>query len=113
MIRKGGNEKIVYFGEEVEIALLNYLEERENMETKPGHENALFLSLQGTRLSVRATEKMVKNIHSQSLQIRISLPISCVLHMARLFTRKQVIFILWQMFWAIKVSLPRRSIMRN
>ena len=60
VIRKGGNEKIVYFGEEVEIALLNYLEERENMETKPGHENALFLSLQGTRLSVRATEKMVK-----------------------------------------------------
>ncbi len=60
VIRKGGNEKIVYFGEEVEIALLNYLEERENLQAKYGHENALFLSLQGTRLSVRATEKMVK-----------------------------------------------------
>lgn len=60
VIRKGGNEKIVYFGEEVEIALLNYLEERETLTAKSGHENALFLSLQGTRLSVRATEKMVK-----------------------------------------------------
>ena len=60
VIRKGGNEKIVYFGDEVEKALLDYLEEREKYHPVSGHENALFLSLQGTRMSVRAMEKMVK-----------------------------------------------------
>ncbi|SFA75703.1 Site-specific recombinase XerD [Acetitomaculum ruminis DSM 5522] len=58
--RKGGNEVIVYFGEEVETALYDYLEQRNQIITKPGHEKALFLSLQNRRISVRAVEKMVK-----------------------------------------------------
>lgn len=58
--RKGGYEDIVYFGEEVEKALKDYLEERNHIIPLSGHENALFLSLQNKRLSVRSVEMLVK-----------------------------------------------------
>lgn len=45
IIRKGGNEMIVYFGEEVERALTDYLElQRNGITPLSGHEDALFLS---------------------------------------------------------------------
>ena len=59
IVRKGGNESIVYFGEEVREALLAYLEERKKMEPAEGHEEALFLSMQKKRLSVRAIQNLV------------------------------------------------------
>lgn len=46
ILRKGGNEVVVYFSDEVLEALLPYLEERKNIEAAPGHSNALFLSMQ-------------------------------------------------------------------
>lgn len=58
--RKGGNEVVVYFGDEVESALQNYLIERENMNPLPGHEKALFLSIQNKRIGVRSVENLVK-----------------------------------------------------
>lgn len=58
--RKGGKEVTVYFGVEVENALLDYLEERKTMIPAEGHENALFLSLQMKRMSVRSVENLVK-----------------------------------------------------
>lgn len=58
--RKGGKEVTVYFGMEVEAALLDYLEEREPMIAETGHEEALFLSLQMKRISVRSVENLVK-----------------------------------------------------
>lgn len=58
--RKGGKEVVVYFGDEVESALLSYIEERKKTEAVAGHEEALFLSLQKKRISVRAVEKLVK-----------------------------------------------------
>lgn len=58
--RKGGYEDIVYFGEEVEKALKEYIEERHHMIPESGHENALFLSIQNKRLSVRSVELLVK-----------------------------------------------------
>ena len=63
--RKGGYEAVIYFGDEVETALLDYLEEREHMVPEEGHENALFLSLQNRRLSVRAVENLVKKYASR------------------------------------------------
>lgn len=57
--RKGGNESIIYFGEEVCDALENYLILREYLTPAEGHEDALFLSLQNKRMSVRAMENMV------------------------------------------------------
>lgn len=58
--RKGGKEVVIYFGEEVEEALLDYLEERVLIIPYTGHENALFLSMQRKRLSVRSIENLVK-----------------------------------------------------
>ena len=62
--RKGGYEDVVYFGEEVESALLAYLEERKHIVPLSGHEEALFLSIQDRRITVRAVEKLVKKYAS-------------------------------------------------
>ena len=58
--RKGGKEVTVYFGEEVEEALLSYLEERDHIIPAEGSEDALFLSLQKKRIGVRSVENLVK-----------------------------------------------------
>ena len=60
VIRKGGSESFVYFGDEVREALLNYLEERKNLTPDEGHENALFISAKKKRLCVRSVELLVK-----------------------------------------------------
>ena len=64
IIRKGGNEMVVYFGSEVEQALRTYLEERKNAVTLHGHEQALFLSTQHKRIGIQAVENMVKKYTS-------------------------------------------------
>lgn len=58
--RKGGKEEVVYFSDEVAGNMLPYLEERKNTVAELGSENALFLSLQNKRMSVRSAELMVK-----------------------------------------------------
>ena len=59
--RKGGNQMVVYFGEEVENALNTYLyTTRKQTVPLSGHENALFLSTQRKRMGVQAVENMVK-----------------------------------------------------
>ena len=64
--RKGGNEMVVYFGEEVENALKMYLyTTRKSTTALPGHENALFLSTQRRRIGVQAVENMVKKYARQ------------------------------------------------
>ena len=63
--RKGGYEAIVYFGDEVETALLDYMEQREHIIPSEGHEDALFLSLQNRRMAVRSVENLVKKYASR------------------------------------------------
>jgi site-specific recombinase XerD len=58
--RKGGAEVMVYFGDEVMEALEQYMVERNGTTPVDGHTNALFLSLQNKRISVRAVENLVK-----------------------------------------------------
>lgn len=58
--RKGGNRVILYFGEEVEKALQEYLKVRSQNTHISKDEKALFLSLQNKRMSVRAVELLVK-----------------------------------------------------
>ena len=58
--RKGGYEAVVYFGDEVEKALTGYIDERKKIIPESGHENALFLSLQNRRITVRSVENLVK-----------------------------------------------------
>ena len=49
--RKGGNQMVVYFGDEVAEALKNYMAgDREAATPLPGHEQALFLSTQRKRI---------------------------------------------------------------
>lgn len=64
--RKGGSQMYVFFGNEVEVALYDYLENDRNLvKPAPGHENALFLSMQRKRISVRAVEDLVHKYTSQ------------------------------------------------
>ena len=64
--RKGGYEDYVYFGNEVEEALIPYLDERaEITDIENGHENALFLSSRKRRMTVRNVEIMVKKYAMQ------------------------------------------------
>lgn len=60
VVRKGGAESFVYFGDEVRDALLSYLEERKSLNPEPGHEDALFISSKNKRLCVRSVELLVK-----------------------------------------------------
>ena len=63
--RKGGNQMVVYFGDEVADALLDYIEgSRKAITPLSGHENALFLSTQRRRMGVQAVENMVKKYAS-------------------------------------------------
>lgn len=62
--RKGGAEVVVYFGEEVRGALLEYMVERQKITAEDGSINALFLSLQNRRISVRSVENLVKKYSS-------------------------------------------------
>ena len=54
--RKGGNKAILYFSDEVAEPLKAYFKVRSGLNPAPGSENALFLSLQDKRISVRAVE---------------------------------------------------------
>ncbi len=58
--RKGGNQVVLYFPPEVAEALAEYMLEREQMEAQPGHEDALFLSMQKRRITQRAVQNLVK-----------------------------------------------------
>jgi Site-specific recombinase XerD len=58
--RKGGNQVVLYFSDEVGNALTNYLSEREKINPIAGNEDALFLSLQRKRISVRNVQTLVK-----------------------------------------------------
>ena len=61
VVRKGGSEMIVYFGEEVAQALKNYMNgSRKRVIPQEGHEQALFYSTQRRRIGVGAVENLVK-----------------------------------------------------
>ena len=66
VIRKGGSEMIVYFGDEVEQALKTYINgSRKLINPQEGHENALFYSTQRRRIGVGAVENLVKKYSRQ------------------------------------------------
>lgn len=58
--RKGGNQAILYFSDEVGDAIAAYLAQKEEDPRVPLNEHALFLSLQYRRITVRAVENLVK-----------------------------------------------------
>ena len=58
--RKGGNQAILYFSDEVKYALQEYIAEKKNDPKIPQNENAFFLSMQYKRINVRSVEVLVK-----------------------------------------------------
>ncbi len=68
--RKGGNQVMLYFPQEVAKALQDYLDERMKIEALEGHEDALFLSLQRKRITQRAVQNMVKKYALQAAPLK-------------------------------------------
>jgi len=60
VVRKGGNQDAIFFGDEVRVALEAYIPKREGICAAQGHEGALFLSTQRKRIGVRAVQNLVK-----------------------------------------------------
>lgn len=67
--RKGGNQTIIYFSEEVEHILRDYLTERRTKTCKD-IDNPLFLSLQNKRISVRSVQLLVKKYSALVTQLK-------------------------------------------
>ena len=61
--RKGGNQVILYFSDEVKVALFYWIEER-SKNPQLADEPALFVSLQNKRITTRAVQKLVKKYAS-------------------------------------------------
>ena len=68
--RKGGNQVVLYFPPEVAEALADYLVERQEIQALPGHEEALFLSLQRKRITQRAVQNLVKKYASVAAPLK-------------------------------------------
>ncbi|MCM1494238.1 MAG: tyrosine-type recombinase/integrase [Bacteroides sp.] len=61
IVRKGGGQDIIYFGDEVHTVLQEYINgERKQIHIAENHEKALFISAKGNRMSVDAIERLVK-----------------------------------------------------
>ncbi len=58
--RKGGNQAILFFSDEVKYALQEYIAEKANDPKVPESETAFFLSMQYKRINVRSVEILVK-----------------------------------------------------
>ncbi len=68
--RKGGNEAFVYFSDEATSYLMDYIEIRKKIVPVDGHEDALFLSSQRKRISVRSVENLVKKYASVTTPLK-------------------------------------------
>ena len=58
--RKGGNRAVLYYNDQVEYALKQYLDSRMANDKVPPSERAFFLSLQNRRISTRQVQELVK-----------------------------------------------------
>jgi len=58
--RKGGDRAVLYFNDQVNLALAEYIEQRESDKNIPTSERALFLSLQNKRIATRTVQELVK-----------------------------------------------------
>ncbi len=59
VIRKGGNESILYFNRDTAAVLNDYIQERQNTGTYD-RSSPLFISMQNKRITVRAVENLIK-----------------------------------------------------
>ena len=110
VLRKGGNEMFVYFGDEVSEALKKYIEVRAGITPVAGHEHALFYSAQRKRINVKTVENLVKKYASQVTTTKKITPHKLRSTYGTTLYQKQAIFILLRMSSAIRMSIRRRNI---
>jgi len=67
--RKGGNRTMLYFSNEVAMALKTWLEKRATLNLNE-KERAMFISLQNKRISIRAVENLVKKFAEQASPLK-------------------------------------------
>ncbi len=67
VVRKGGNEELVYFSDSCEEALRSYINVRSDIFHPLDEEQALFLAPSGKRLSVRAIQELTRKYVKTSL----------------------------------------------
>lgn len=65
---KNRNRTKVYISESAATSISAYLDVRKKIKALPGHENALFLSMQKKRLSIRTLEDTLKKFTPKSLK---------------------------------------------
>lgn len=70
VVRKGGSEVILYYGDEVAEALDEYLLRRDKEIANQGHEDALFLSMQKRRITVRAVQNLVSKYAKAAVPLK-------------------------------------------
>ncbi len=58
--RKGGNQVILYYPDEIKQVLSDYLEYRKRLVANEGSEMAFFLSMQRSRISAKAVQNLVR-----------------------------------------------------
>ena len=79
IVRKGGKEDRIYFGDEVTKALLDYKKLRDVMkpdQIKPGDEKAFFISKNMQRITTRSVERLVKK-HARTITTKHITPHKC------------------------------------
>ena len=69
VLRKGGNEALLYFGHEAESALSAYIEQRKTAGTY-SYDSPMFLSLQNKRICVRALQSLVKKYATVAVPLK-------------------------------------------
>ena len=67
--RKGGNQTVLYFSNEVASALKIWLKKRATMDIDP-NEHAMFVSLQKKRICTRAVENLVKKFAREATPLK-------------------------------------------
>lgn len=70
IIRKGGKEAVIYFGDEVADALWEYMQYRKEHPPVDENDKALFLSNRGKRIDVRTVQKLVKKYSQVSIKMK-------------------------------------------
>ena len=70
IVRKGGNEAIVYFSDEAAEYLHVYYDKRKQMHPLEEFQDALFLSTRNKRISVRSVEIMIKKYAKKSVPLK-------------------------------------------
>lgn len=75
VVRKGKKEAIVYFSDEAAEYLADYYDLRkERIQPLPGHETALFLSLQRKRMTPRTVETLIKKYGKSAVPLKKIFP---------------------------------------